>query len=142
MSKRAKSRPPKKAKHITARSIMLEDAKGKPRIFMNAGDGEGYASICIFGEGGRSVQISSQPNGAVIIALHGRKSQASLVMAENEMCGIDLRDQEGFLGTLLGANGITGEHELAIFKNGQHHWSTRAPKKKRPRAKKKKSTGK
>jgi hypothetical protein len=53
-----KKRKPKH-KHIVARSITLEDAKGKPRIFMDAGSGGGYATICLFGEDDRSIQIST-----------------------------------------------------------------------------------
>lgn len=52
-------RPTKrKPKHLTASSITLVDAKGKPRIFMDAGDGNCPASICLFGKEERSIHTT------------------------------------------------------------------------------------
>jgi hypothetical protein len=132
-----KSKNSKKPTHITARSITLNDANGKTRIRMDAGDGDGFASICLFGESGRSIQISSQPGGSMIIAIHGKRSQAVFGMSADEDTGIDLRDRQGLLGTIVGSVFSPGEHHLAIFRDGQISWSTRKRKKKRARRRKK-----
>jgi hypothetical protein len=78
----------KKPKHIVARSITLEDAKGKPRILLNAGDGDGLVSICLLGQDGRSIQISTSPEGGLHISLFGtnQKVSASLGMTPRRKC--------------------------------------------------------
>jgi hypothetical protein len=113
-----------KPKHITARSISLEDAKGKMRIYMDAGTGDGFASISLFGDS-RSIQLSTQPDGSVVISLQGKKCFASLGMNANEDAGLSIRDRQGLLGTMLGSMFDSGEHHLTVFKNGQIYWSTR-----------------
>jgi hypothetical protein len=115
-----------KAKHITARSISLLDSKGKPRILMDAGNGDGYVRICLFGENDRSIQISTSPEGGLNISLLGKRSKvsASLGMNSNENAGLCIRDRKGLLGTMLGSIFETGEHQLVLFREGQQHWST------------------
>jgi hypothetical protein len=115
----------RKPKHITARSISLNDAKGKTRIYMDAGNGDGFAAISLFGNGGLSIHLSTQPNGSAVISLEGKKCVASLGMNTNEDAGLSIRDRQGLLGTMLGSMFDSGEHHLTIFKNGQIYWSTR-----------------
>ena len=124
-SRKAKRRKPQ-AKHITARSIILEDAKGKARIYMDAGDGNGYATICLFGEGDRSIQISTSPEGGLHISLLGKRStvSATLGMTKDEDAGLSIRDRRGLLGTMLGSVLDSGEHRLILFRGGQPYWST------------------
>ena len=119
----------KKQKHITARSITLEDAKGKPRIYLDAGDGDGFVSICLFGQDDRSIQISTSPEGGLHISLFGKREtvSASLGMTPNEDAGLSIRDRKGRMGTMLGSAFGTGEHRLVLFSDGQPFWS--APKK-------------
>jgi hypothetical protein len=123
-----------KPKHITARSITLEDANGKPRIFMDAGDGDGYVTICLFGEGDRSIQISTSPEGGLHISLMGQRStvSATLGMTADEDAGLSIRDRQGRLGTMLGStfHPDPGEHRLILFRDGQPYWSTPRQKKK------------
>ena len=77
----------KKQKHIVARSITLEDAKGQPRIFLHAGDGDGGVCICLFGQEDRSIQISTSPEGGLHISLFGKREtvSASFGMTPDEM---------------------------------------------------------
>ncbi|HWB58281.1 MAG TPA: hypothetical protein VG733_02270 [Chthoniobacteraceae bacterium] len=127
-----KAKRSKKPDCITARSIELVDVKGKTRIFLDAGDGNGFACICLFGENGRSIQLSCQPGGSMAIAIHDKHSEATFGMSAQGDAGIDIRDRKGFLGTLLGSNNFTpGEHHLSVFQDGQLAWTTRKRKKKR-----------
>jgi|SRR5579872_237162 len=127
----------RKSKHITARSLTLEDAKGKPRIFMDAGDGDGCVSICLFGEGDRSIQISTSPEGGLHISLIGRRSTVSATfgMTPDENAGLCIRDKQGRLGTMLGSSFHAGEHRLVLFRDGQPYWSAPAPLKQKQRLK-------
>lgn len=121
------------AKHITARSITLKDAKGKARIFMDAGDGSGHAAICLFGEHDRTIQICTTPEGSLHIELHGQRSivSAALGMTPEEDAGLSIRDRKGRLGTMLGSTFRTGEHSLVLFRDGQPGWSTPKLKKRK-----------
>jgi hypothetical protein len=129
----------RKPKHLTARSITLEDAKGKPRIFMDAGDGDGCVTICLFGDDDRSIQISTSPEGGLHISLMGQRSKvtATLGMTPDEDAGLSIRDRQGRLGTMLGSTFHTGEHRLVLFHDGQPCWSTPAPLKQKQKRKKK-----
>jgi hypothetical protein len=122
----------KKQKHIVARSIVLEDAKGKPRILMDAGDGDGHVCICLFGQDDRSIQISTSPEGGLHISLLGQRCtvSASFGMSPSEDAGLSIRDRKGRMGTMLGSTFDTGEHRLILFRDGQPFWSTpkQAPK--------------
>ena len=122
-----------KPKHIVARSITLEDAKGTPRIFMDAGNGDGYVTICLFGEDDRSIQISTSPEGGLHISLHGERPKvtAALAMTADEDAGLSIRDRQGRLGTMLGSMFNTGEHSLVLFRDGQPCWSTVKPTKRK-----------
>ena len=124
----------KKPKRITARSIAVVDATGKTRILMDASSADGCASICLFAKDGRSIEICTQPNGTLLIALHGRRCLATLSVNAGEDGGLSIRDRGGRLGTTLGSVFESGQHRLTLFHDGQPYWSTpRPPKQKKKR---------
>ena len=127
-----KSRPVKrktKPKHVTASSITLVDALGKPRVFMDAGDGIGPASISVFGQEERSIQIQASPDGVLSIALFGSRFSASLAVSPENDAGLCIRDRDGRLGTMLGSVYEQGKHQLVLFEDGQPVWSSAKPRK-------------
>jgi hypothetical protein len=132
MSTKPKKRKPH-PKHLTARSITLEDAKGKPRIFMDAGNGDGDVTICLFGEHDRFIQISTSKEGGLHISLLGQSCtvSATLGMTPDEDAGLSIRDRQGKLGTMLGSILHPGEHRLELFRNGQPGWSAPLPVKRK-----------
>jgi hypothetical protein len=132
MATHPKKRKPRQ-KHIVARSITLKDAKGKPRIFMDAGDGDGYVTICLFGEDDRSIQIATLPEGGLHISLHGQRSKvtATLGMTSREDAGLSIRDRQGKLGTMLRSTFHPGKHGLVLFSDGQPCWSAPKPTKRK-----------
>jgi hypothetical protein len=71
-----KKKPKKRSKCIKANSIVLTDSEGKTRIVLDAGEKDGYARIILFAKDGKSIQISSQPEGAIQIILFGKKFQS------------------------------------------------------------------
>ena len=111
----------RKAKHIIANSITLTDKKGRPRILLDAGDGDGFVTICLFGENGRSIQIAASREGGLSISLLGTRStvSATLGMNADEHTGLSIHDNEGKLGTMLGSNFFPGKHSLVLFQKGQ-----------------------
>lgn len=129
MATQNKTRKPKQ-KHIVARSITLKDAKGKPRIYLDAGDGDGLVTLCLFGEANRSIQISTSPEGGLHIVLHGQRSKvtAALGMTPDENAGLSISDRQGRLGTMLGSTFHTGQHSLVLLRDGQPYWTTLKPK--------------
>ena len=116
----------KRPKRITARSITLEDAKGNPRIFMDAGDGDGNVEICLFGDGGHSIQISTSSKGGLHILLSGQKGQDSAVLGMNSDgdAGLIIHDRKGLPGSRLGPIAGSCEQALTLFKGGKPVWST------------------
>ena len=134
MATKTKKRKPR-LKHLTARSITLEDAKGKPRIFMDAGNGDGCVTICLFGEHDRSIQISTSTEGGLHISLLGQLGNvsATLGMTPDEDAGLSIRDRQGKLGTMLGSILHPGEHRLELFRDGQPCWSAPQPMKRKSR---------
>jgi hypothetical protein len=121
-----KKAPKKKRKIIEANCIHLLDEAGNVKISLDAGGEDGYAAICLFAKDGKSIQISTQPDGSLSIALFGKRctNHAILSMAENESTGLDLRGRDGKLGAILAEEPDTLTHRLLLFKNGEHFWST------------------
>jgi hypothetical protein len=117
----------KKSRHIVARSITLRDTRGKMRIRLDAGNGKDPATISVFGDQGRFIEISSSPEGSLLISLRGRRSVAALAMTPKGDAGLDIRDRDGRPGTLLGSTFDSGEHHLVIFRNGKIRLSTSKP---------------
>ena len=125
----------KKPRRITAQSISLVDATGKTRILMDAGSADGHASICLFAKDGRSIQISTQPNGTLIITLHGKRCLATLSVNAAEHGGLSIRDRRGLLGTTLGSVLESDQHRLTLFHDGESYWSTPGPPKQKKKRK-------
>lgn len=119
----------KKPRHITARSIALVDATGKTRVLLDAGSADGHASICLFAKDGRSIQISTQPNGGLVIALLGKRCVATLGVNADEDGQLTISDRRGLLGTTLGSVYEPGQHRLTLFHKGRPYWSTPRPRK-------------
>jgi hypothetical protein len=117
----------KKPKIITANAIVLKDARGEPRIILDAGDEKTNVHIVLRAKDGKSIQISEQPNGLISIAVLGKdcRSQISIGILGDERGGIQISDSKtGKLGTRLGEEPGTSTHRLLLFKNGQHFWQT------------------
>jgi len=123
----------KRSKNIRANSITLVDSDGRTRITLDAGGKDGFASICLFAKDGKSVQISSQPEGAIVIEVAGRRhtSHISIGLSDDERGRIWISDSSGRLGTILGEEPGTSTHRLLLFKDGQHFWQTPSGKKRR-----------
>ena len=125
---------PKKQKTIIANSIVLKDAKGQPRIVMNAGDGEKDVYICLYANDGKGIQISTQPEGAISIMVMGKdcRSRIAIGLSADERGSIHISESKGGkLGTILGEEPGTSTHRLLLFKNGQHFWQTPSGRKRK-----------
>jgi len=57
------------ADDITARSLTLVDAAGRPRIIMDAGSDDGHATLTVVSTTGERVEIAAQPNGTVALSI-------------------------------------------------------------------------
>jgi hypothetical protein len=121
----------KRTKHIKANCISLMDSEGRTRIVMNADGKDGAAYISLFAKDGKSIQISSQPNGAIGIHIGGRKipNLITIGLSADESGTILISDKSGKLGTVLGEEPRTSTHRLLLFKNGKHFWNTPTGKK-------------
>lgn len=121
-----------KKKILEANAIHLYDTTGKLRIMLDAGDESGFASINLFSTTGKSIQISTQPDGSVAISLMGKRctAHATLALSHDEAAGLHLSDREGKLGTTIGAV-FDETHRLMLFDGGQPYWRTPKPKKRR-----------
>src|SRR4051812_16676764 len=111
-----------KAKRITARSINLVDSDGKTRIVLDAGDSSGFSSICLFGKESGSIQICSQPNGALMVGLPSKACHAVLALNPSGDSQLALTDRKGRHGTTVGSMFEPGNHSVVLFKNGQVCW--------------------
>ena len=109
---------------------------------MDAGSGDGFATICLFGEGGRSIQMSTSPEGGLGISLLGKRCTVNLGMTPEEDAWLSIRDRQGMLGTMLGSLYDSGVHRLVVFRDGQPYWTTPDPPKKQRRGRITKKTGK
>lgn len=107
------------------------DSEGRTRIVMNADGKDGAAYISLFAKDGKSIQISSQPNGAIGIHIGGRKipNLITIGLSADESGTILISDKSGKLGTVLGEEPRTSTHRLLLFKNGKHFWNTPTGKK-------------
>ncbi len=80
------------ADDITARSLTLVDAAGRPRIMMSAGGEDGYANLTITSTTGELVEISAQPNGTIALSFHHSPRTGLLTITKR---GLDLRAPDG-----------------------------------------------
>jgi hypothetical protein len=63
---------------LVVKSIAIVDSSGTTRISIDAGDGDGYAYIGLFGNSGNVINISSSPEGACEVRLE-KAGSAKLV---------------------------------------------------------------
>jgi len=112
------------AKHIIASSLSLVDTNGKTRISMDAGDGDGYAVICMFGEDNSTIQISTSPDGGVHISLQKDGSSIALGIMTHDTGGLSIVRNGGI--SIIGMN--EGKHAV-IIKDDNTDWKTPKSKK-------------
>ena len=94
-------------KVIRANSIVLEDNNGNPRIVLDAAGEDGYAAITLFSKScNHQIQLSSQPDDRVEIALiggNGRSSINIIVTPKSNNCSIQLVERGGESHTIIGS---------------------------------------
>jgi hypothetical protein len=128
-----KNKQTMRPKCIEANSIVLTDTKGRTRIRLDAGGKDGCACISLFAKDGKSVQISSQPDGGILINIFGKRctSHITLGLSPDGSGGLSISNKNGALGTMLGEEPKTSTHRLLLFKQGKHFWNTPTGKKKK-----------
>lgn len=111
------------------------DAKGEPRILLDAGEGDGFATISLWGKEGRSIQITTGPDGRLSICCSAKNGlvTAGFGISPEDATGLSLSDKIGRCGTILGAVADTNEHALILFEDGRRLWSSRKPKAQPPK---------
>jgi hypothetical protein len=122
-----------KAKDIVARSITLKDSKGKIRLFMGVGGATPYSSICLFGDRGRSIELSADHEGGLYISLHDGtgKIAAALGITSDDRVGLSLFDHRSGTRTQIGSDGAGLPHYITLHHHGKVHWTTRKPRRKK-----------
>ena len=130
-----------KPREIEGSRLVLRDASGKVRIMLDAGGDDGFASICIFSPDGRgSMQVGTQPSGAVVMSFGNERMDGMLTLSTN---GMVLRAQDGRLGVVVGSV-VEGQDVVTVYRDGQPVWAspTDAPKRRhRPAQKRPKKRG-
>ena len=122
-----------KAKDIVARSITLKDSKGKTRIYMGVDGATAYSTICLFGDRGRSIELSVNPEGGLYIRLHDGtdKIVAALGITSNDRVGLCLYDHRSGTRTYFGSDKAGLPHHITLHHHGKVHWTTRKPRRKK-----------
>jgi len=110
--------------HIEARSITLVDSKGEPRIILDAGGDDGYAHINLFSSN-NGLEISAQPDGAVLISFFGSPNIGKLTISDK---GMLLLDHDGKLGISIGDIFEDGTQSVVVYKDGQSVWRSPSAK--------------
>jgi len=118
---------PSKVKDIVARSITLTDSKGKAKIYLGVSDGPTHSTICIFGDGGRSIQISADAEGGLCINLNNgaHKVIAGICISADDAVGIGLYDHRSGTSTEMGSDGTGLPHHITMRHHGKVNWTTR-----------------
>jgi hypothetical protein len=127
-----KSKEGKPLKHIKAHTITLVDARGEPRIMMDATDKDGGAFIILTGKDGQRITISSDADGMIGIHVDGRElvgGRVNIIVTKDDEAGISIMDKSGRLGIILAEEPGTATHRLLLFQNGRHFWNTPSGKK-------------
>jgi hypothetical protein len=120
-----KARRAKKPKDIVARSITLQDSKGRTRIYMHADDD--HTVIALYGKDGQSVQIADAPDGWLGMDIHdatGKVAIALSIRGEGRP-GLSIMDHRSGMMSLIGACGDSPMHEVSIFQHGKLRWTSR-----------------
>ncbi len=101
--------------HIEARSITLRDSKGNPRITMDAGGDDGFATITLISNTNQRIVLSAQPTTGDVIISFDRLPQIGTLSIHS--LGITLRAPDGRLGVIMGL--IEGTERILVYENGQ-----------------------
>jgi hypothetical protein len=109
--------------HIEAKSITLKDSKGNPRITMDAGGEDGFASIELISGSGNKISLSSQPSGAMVMSFDEKEMFAGMLTVSS--AGITLRAKDGKLGISIGKGLGDGMDRITVFRNDQVVWEGR-----------------
>ena len=115
-------------KNLTANKLTLVDAAGKTRILLDAGGVDGYASIWLFGKNKTAIELSTQPNGTVVVALKGPRRHALLSLNTDGDSHLSFTDRSGRKGLCVGSVFEPGTHKIVIFRKGQVGWEAPAKK--------------
>ena len=107
------------ADDITARSLTLVDAAGRPRIMMSAGGEDGYANLTIASTTGELVEISAQPNGTIALSFHHSPRTGLLTITKR---GLNLRARDGKFAVTIGDMFDDGVERLTVYRDGQPVW--------------------
>ncbi len=116
-----------KLKDIVARSITLKDSKGETRMYLAVHDDPVYSTICLFGEHGRSIQISADHEGGLYISLGetNGKLGAALAVSSQDRVGLGLYDHRSGTRTEMGSTTKSGPHHITLHHHGKVNWTTR-----------------
>jgi hypothetical protein len=106
--------------HITARSITVVDAAGQPRIVLDGGGTDGFATITLVSTTREHIQLAAQPDGAVSLALGGPALHGRVIISD---CGFDLRGRDGKFGVTIGDFFRDGRDRITVHRDGQPIWS-------------------
>jgi hypothetical protein len=115
-----------RAKHIVAQSITLKDSRGKTRIYMDSSSAPGFATICLFGDDGRAIELSANPDGGLHISIHDGtgKVTAGLAIQSDDRVTLHLYNHRSGTRTELGSGSSDGSHSLTIYHHGKLAWTT------------------
>jgi hypothetical protein len=104
---------------ITAKSLTLVDASGRPRIIMNAGGADGYANFTVVSATGERLEISAQPNGTVALSFDQPPRLGLLTLTKQ---GFDLRAADGKFAVTIGDILGDGVVRIVVYREGQAIW--------------------
>ncbi len=109
--------------HIEARSITLRDSKGRPRITMDAGGDDGFATISLISNTNQQIVLSAQPTGNVLLHFDQSPFVGVLTISPE---GLSLRAKDGKLGITVGRI-LNDVDRVIVFKDGQIAWQSPLP---------------
>jgi hypothetical protein len=107
------------ADDITARSLTLVDAAGRPRIIMDAGGEDGCAKFSVVSVTGERIVIDAQPNGTVALSVDQYPRLGRIMITR---LGFDLRTQDGKFAVTVGDFFNEGVDRLTVYRDGQPVW--------------------
>jgi len=106
---------------ITARSLTLVDAQGKPRIVMDAGGDDGIAHFSLISPSGERLSILAQPNGTVALSFDHPTRIGEVTLTKR---GLVLRSADGKLAITVGDQLQQGLEQIIVYRDGQPIWQT------------------
>lgn len=106
---------------ITARSLTLVDAAGRPRIVMDGGGDDGFAHFAIISATGERLSILAQPNGTVVLSFDQPPRFGTVTLTKQ---GFVLRSADGKLAITIGEQLQEGVSKIIVCRDGQPIWET------------------